>query len=170
MDGFEEGTTKRNASSIEVCGVSFRADKNLIKDIDRNCDLERGGEERLKISKFSLEERIKRARQFLQKNRYMRVNEYAAITGLAYTTASRELRRIAHDPASGIISQGRKSAKLYLLAEELSGANQFFSNSNRCWIRALNLAFWASETNEASMQENHLDVRGAKRSRILLAT
>ena len=118
MDGFEEGTTKRNASSIEVCGVSFRADKNLIKDIDRNCDLERGGEERLKISKFSLEERIKRARQFLQKNRYMRVNEYAAITGLAYTTASRELRRIAHDPASGIISQGRKSAKLYLLAED----------------------------------------------------
>ena len=31
-------------------------------------------------------------------------------------------------------------------------------------------AFWASETNEASMQENHLDVRGAKPSRILLAT
>lgn len=118
MDGFEEGTTKRNAKSIEVTGVSFRADKELIREIDRNCDLERGGEDRLCKSKFTEEERIEKARRYLRQNGYMRVFNYASLTGLSYTTASRELCRIASDPSTGIISQGRKSSKLYLLAPE----------------------------------------------------
>ena len=117
MDGFEDGTSKRNAKSIEVKGVSFKADKDLIREIDRNCDLERGGEERLRKSKLSREARIERARQFLKKNKYMHVNEYASLTGLAYSTAARELSNVASDPSTGIISQGRKSGKLYLLAE-----------------------------------------------------
>ena len=117
MDNFDEGTTKRNAKSIEVTGVLFRADKELIREIDQNCDLERGGEERLRKPKQSKEERIEKASKFLQKNGFMHVDEYAALTGLSYSTASRELRAIAADPASGIISQGRKSGKLYLLAK-----------------------------------------------------
>lgn len=117
MDGFEEETTKRNALSIEVTGVSFRADKNMIREIDQNCDLERGGEERLKKPKLSQEQRIERARQFLQKNTFMHVDEYAHITGLSYSTASRELRQIVSDPTSGITSQGRKSSKIYLLTK-----------------------------------------------------
>ena len=52
-------------------------------------------------------------------NGYMRVFNYASLTGLSYTTASRELLRIASNPSTGIISRGRKSAKLYLLAPEL---------------------------------------------------
>ena len=91
MDGFEEGGTKRNAKSIEVTGVTFKADKELVREIDRNCNLERGGEERMRKPKLSKEARIKRARQFLKDNRYMRVSEYATITGLAYSTAAREL-------------------------------------------------------------------------------
>lgn len=118
MESFEEGTTKRNALSIEVKGVSFRADKNLVSEIDRNCDLERGGEERLRKPKSTLEQRTEKARQFLKKNTYMHVDEYASLTGLSYSTASRELRKIAADPTSGIISQGRKSSKLYLLAKK----------------------------------------------------
>ena len=118
MDDFEEGTTKRNARSIEVTGVKFRADKNLIWEIDQKCDLQRGGEERLRKPKYSPEERIERARRFIQKNGFMHVDDYARFTGLSYSSASRELRRIASDPLSGIISQGRKSGKLYLLAKE----------------------------------------------------
>lgn len=118
MESFEEGSTKRNALSIEVQGVLFRADKNLISEIDRNCDLERGGEERLRKPKITLEQRTEKARQFLRKNAFMHVDEYASLTGLSYSTASRELRKIASDPTSGIISQGRKSGKLYLLAKD----------------------------------------------------
>lgn len=118
MESFEEGSTKRNALSIEVQGVSFRADKNLISEIDRNCDLERGGEERLRKPKTTLDQRTEKARQFLRKNAFMHVDEYASLTGLSYSTASRELRKIASDPTSGITSQGRKSGKLYLLAKD----------------------------------------------------
>ena len=118
MDHFQEGEAKRNAQSIEVTGVSFKAEKELVNEIDRKCDLERGGEERLMRSKYSKEERIERARQFIQKNTYMRVQEYASLTGLAYSTAARELCSIASDPTSGIKSEGAKSGKLYLLAKE----------------------------------------------------
>lgn len=118
MDNFTEGTTKRNAKSIEVTGVSFRADKELIREIDQNCTLERGGEERLRRPQTSQKERIEKAQKFIQKNGFMHVDEYASLTGLPYSTAAREIRNIAADPASGIISQGRKSGKLYLLAKK----------------------------------------------------
>ena len=77
MDSFEEGSKKLNAKSIEVTGISLRVDKKLIREIDRNCDLERGEEERLQTSKLTLEERIEKARQYLKKNGFMRVNDYA---------------------------------------------------------------------------------------------
>jgi Fic family protein len=77
--------------------------------------MERGEEEPLQTSKMSLEERIEKARQFIKKNGFMRVNDYAQLTGLSYSTASRELRRLASDPTSGITSQGRRSSKLYVL-------------------------------------------------------
>lgn len=115
MDTFEEGTTTRNAKSLVVKGVSFRADKELVRDIDLRCLLERGGEERINKSPFTKEERVERARQYLREHGFMRVGHYASLNGLAYTTASRELRRIAQDPALGIVSEGRKSGKLYLL-------------------------------------------------------
>lgn len=115
IDNFETGSKKLNAKSIEVTGVSLRVDKKLIKEIDRNCDLERGEEERLQASKFTQEERIEKARQYLKKNGFMRVNDYAILTGLSYSTASRELRRLATDPTSGITSQGHRSSKLYVL-------------------------------------------------------
>ena len=43
-DAFEEGETSRNAKSIMVNGVSYRADKELIRNTDRKCMLVRGGE------------------------------------------------------------------------------------------------------------------------------
>ena len=115
QDSFEPGSQKRNAISLEVKGVSFRADKELIDEIDRNCTLERGGTERLVKSKYTMEQRIERARKFLEKNRFMRVYEYASLNGLAYSSAARELVKIVADPASGITSSGRRGSKLYHL-------------------------------------------------------
>jgi predicted histone-like DNA-binding protein len=118
VDSFEEGTTKRNAKSIEVTGVTFRADKKLVKEINQGCELERGGEERLRKPKMTQEERIERARQFLREKGYMHVGDYASLTSLSYSSAARELRRFAADPQIGIRSHGQKSSKLYLLAEQ----------------------------------------------------
>ena len=115
-DAFEPGETKRNASSIEVRGVSFKADPDLIRKTRRMCVLSSGGVSRLKKPETTLEERMAMAREYLKKNVVMRVKNYADLTGLSKTTASLELRKIADDPASGITSKGSRSQKFYVLS------------------------------------------------------
>lgn len=115
-DAFEPGETKRNASSIEVRGVSFKADPELIRKTRTKCVLSSGGVSRLKKPKTTLEERTAMARKFLEKYHLMRVMDYVRLTGLSKTTASLELRKIADDPASGITFRGRGSQKFYVLS------------------------------------------------------
>ena len=119
QDDFSEGGTRRNAASLQVTGVSLKVDKELVKAINKDCDLERGGEERLVRSKYTLEERIERARNFIRRNGIMRNYEYAQLNGLSNSTASRELIRITNDPRSGIRSEGSKSSKIYLLSQQV---------------------------------------------------
>ena len=115
QDAFEEGESSRNAKSLMVNGVSYRADKNLISNTDRKCTLVRGGESRLKKSPFSLEERIEKARDFLKSHMFMRVPDYVRLTGLSRSTAAAELRKLAANPSSGIMSRGSRSQKVYVL-------------------------------------------------------
>jgi nucleoid DNA-binding protein len=115
QDTFEPGESSHNAMSIRVTGVAFRADKELIRNTNRKCVLKRGGVSRIKKSKLTLEERIEKARDFLQKNMFMRVPDYVRLTGLSRTTASQELRKLALDPSSCITSRGQRSQKYYVL-------------------------------------------------------
>ena len=117
QDAFEAGESSRNANSIMVTGVAYRADNDLIRTTDRKCTLERGGVSRIRKSKLTLEERIQKAREFLEKNVMMRVPDYVKLTGLSRTTASLELRRLASDPTSGIASKGVRSQKFYVLSK-----------------------------------------------------
>ena len=114
-DAFEPGEPKHNAKNIEVTGVSYRADKELISNTRRKCILVKEGESRLMKPTTTLEERIAKARKFLEERPLMRVMDYAWLTGLSRTTASKELRKIASDPTSGITSTGRNSQKYYCL-------------------------------------------------------
>jgi hypothetical protein len=77
--------------------------------------LKRGGVSRIKKPKLTLDERIQKARDFLQKNMFMRVPDYVRLTGLSRTTAAQELRKLALDPSSGITSRGQRSQKYYVL-------------------------------------------------------
>ena len=119
-DAFEEGEPSHNAKSIMVNGVSFRADKNLISNTDRKCTLVRDGESRLKKSPFTLEERIEKARKFLQTHIFMRVPDYVQLTGLSRSTAAEDLCKLAIDPSSGIMSRGSRSQKVYVLRPEMA--------------------------------------------------
>ena len=47
MDMFDGTETKRNARSLQLTHVNFRADKKLIAEANRRCKLERAGESRL---------------------------------------------------------------------------------------------------------------------------
>ena len=119
QDSFEEGEQKRNAQSIEVNGIGFRADKELIAKTDRECDLERGGVSRLRVSKYSLEQRLALAQTYVSQNAFMRVMDYAALTGLSRTTASIELRKLCERPDAGFKAKGRGSHRVYVVNEEM---------------------------------------------------
>ena len=114
-DAFEPGERRHNAGAIEVKGVSYKADRDLVENCREKCHLESAGVSRLRKPKDTLEERIEKARKYLRKHPLMRVDDYAGLTGLSRTTASMELRRIADNPASGITYTGSRSQKYYIL-------------------------------------------------------
>ena len=116
MDTFEGDGTKRNARSLRLTGINYRADKELIKKSNSHCKLERAGESRLHRSPYTQEERLKLALQYLSKHGAMRVAEYMDLTGLSRTMAAMELKAFRQDASSGITFIGRGSAKVYVKA------------------------------------------------------
>ena len=117
MDSFDEGETKRNARSLRLTGINYRADKELIKNANHHCKLERAGEARLHHSPYSQKERLKMALQYLEKHGAMRVVDYMNLTKLSRTKAAMELKGFGEDSSSGITFIGRGSAKVYVKDE-----------------------------------------------------
>ncbi|TGY55023.1 DNA-binding protein [Parabacteroides distasonis] len=107
IDTLDGDDPKRNARSLEVNGVGFRADKELVLETKVRCDLSRGGIVRVRKSPFSEKERWERALGFLAEHPFMCLQDYMFITGLKRTTASLELRRLSADPESGITISGK---------------------------------------------------------------
>lgn len=114
MDTFDGNETKRNARSLQLTNINFRADKLLIREANRHCKLERYGESRLRQSPYSKEQRLQLALEFLEKNGTMHIADYMALTGLSRTTATMELKAFRQDPTSGISFTGRGSNKVYV--------------------------------------------------------
>ena len=117
MDSFEEGTPKLNAQSLGVTGVGFKADRTLVKAVNSKCSLERGGEDRIRRSKYTKEERIERAILYLRREGFMHVRDYAALNDMSYASAYKELNSDLVGSAT-ITSRGSKSAKIYCLKPE----------------------------------------------------
>lgn len=111
LDGQE---SKRNAQSLRLKGVNYRADKKLIKTARANCKLKREGTHRLHRSPYAKEERLALAVKYLKEHGAMKVADYIGITGLSRTAATMELKEFRQDPASGIDFIGRGSAKVYV--------------------------------------------------------
>ena len=118
MDTFDGDESKRNARSLRLTGINYRADKVLIREANRHCKLERAGEARLHHSPYSKKERLKLALQYLEEHGAMRVVEYMELTGLSRTKAAMELKEFRQDLTSGITFIGRGSAKVYVRATE----------------------------------------------------
>ena len=114
MDSFEEDETKRNARSLQLTNVNFRADKTLVREANRRCKLERYGESSLRKSPYTKEQRLQLALEYLEKNSAMHIADYMQLTGLSRTTATLELKSFRQDPTSGITFVGRGSNKVYV--------------------------------------------------------
>ena len=111
LDGKE---SKRNAQSLELKGVNYRADKALVKKAKQHCKLEREGTHRIHRSSYTKEERLGLALEYLEKHGAMKVADYVELTGLSRTAATLELQEFRRDTASGIDFIGRGSAKVYV--------------------------------------------------------
>ncbi len=115
-DTIDGGETKRNAQSLEVKNVSYRSDKELVKNINVKCDLVRAGVCRVHRSQYSKEERLQLALDYLSDSAHpmMRIADYVALTGLSRTAATLELQEFRENPESGITTSGRGTAKVYV--------------------------------------------------------
>ena len=118
MDTFDNDETKRNARSLRLKGINYRADKVLVREANKHCKLERAGESRLHHSPYSKEERLKLALQYLEKNGAMRVADYMELTGLSRTKATLELKEFRQDTSTGITFVGRRSTIVYVKVTE----------------------------------------------------
>ena len=105
----------RNARSIEVGRVNFRADKQWVRDIDRRCYLKRESGHRVYSShKYTPEERRIMALDYLDTHPFLTVSEYQNLTGLLRTAASTELRQWAKISDSGIGIAGKGVHRVYI--------------------------------------------------------
>ena len=114
LDTLDGNETKRNARSLQLKGVNYRADKELIKKASQHCKLEREGIARIPRSPYSKEERLTLALEYLEKHGAMKVANYMELTGLSRTAATLELQEFRRDITSGIDFIGRGSAKVYV--------------------------------------------------------
>ena len=114
IDSLDGDEPKRNARSIEVNGINYRADKELVRETNLRCNLRRGGISRVWKSPFTEEERRTRALDYLHEHPFLRIQDYMAITGLKRSSANRELLRLSSDPASGLTISGYGSHRVYV--------------------------------------------------------
>lgn len=115
----EEGDSKRNATSICLKGIHFKADKELMHNTARQCHLKRSVQKfRQSSQMFSPQERLERAKQYLKENTFMTLADYCRLTGLLKTSASRELKEWIAQPEYGIDYKGRGTHKIYILRKQ----------------------------------------------------
>ena len=109
----ESDKSHRNARSINVTGVNFRADKDLVRSTRFYCHPTKGGDSAIQKSTLTKEERVAKALTYLNEHGIMRVSNYQQITGLSHNDATKELRELRYDPTSGISASGNRSALVY---------------------------------------------------------
>lgn len=116
QDTFYGDETKRNAKSLEVKNVTFRSDKDLVKEVNKQCDLQRAGVFQIHRPKYNKEERLKLALEYLSSPEHpvMRIKDYVELTGLSRTSATLELQEFRENPESGITTSGRGTSKVYI--------------------------------------------------------
>ncbi|WP_106827758.1 HU family DNA-binding protein [Parabacteroides pacaensis] len=123
-----EDATRRNARSIEIGGIKFRPEKEFVRSTNRGCTLERSQQKfRRSSKKYTPQQRLKRALQYLDKYPYMTIADYAALTGLCHTTASLELKSWRQQPDSEITVSGCGTHRVYIRRakrEEETGNSQ----------------------------------------------
>ena len=101
-----------------VCikGINFKPDPKLLQLMNQEATFERAETDVVVPRKpnDSLDERIRKALAVIDQQGYMTLSDYAIATSQTRSTASKDLRQIADDPASGITTRGSHSHKVWI--------------------------------------------------------
>lgn len=116
QDSIDGDDAKRNALTLQIDGVNYRADKALVRMTDSCCQLKRGSVNRLRRSPFSKEERWQMAVDYLSDPSHpvMRINDYVELTKVSRTVASRELKEYRERQDTQIEYTGRGTHIVYV--------------------------------------------------------
>lgn len=100
---------------VTVKDVNYKTSPELVKQLKHTTDLERdmSGVSRLHKRIYTQEERIERALQFIDKNGFITLTDYANINNLSRTVASKDLKEITDNAASPIRFRGSGSHKVW---------------------------------------------------------
>ncbi len=112
----EEGEVKTKYRHVCIKGINFKPDPQLLENLNLQTTFERAqpGVVKPQKSKLTVEERVVKARALIEKNGFMTLSDYAIATGQSRTMASRDLKRIVADAASGITTRGAHSHKVWI--------------------------------------------------------
>ena len=107
---------RRNAVSVRVRDVNFRASAGLVGEVNRWCRLERSDRKFARSSdRYTEQERLELARGFLRQHGRMLLWQYCQLTELLKDKASRELRRwTERREETGITSTGQGPVKAWI--------------------------------------------------------
>ena len=106
---------RRNARSILVGKVNFRADKKLVREVNLHCRPVRAPwKSRRSSQKYTPAERLRLAQQYLEAHPFLTIADYRQLTGLLRTAATEELKRWASEAGTGIKATGRGSHRVYV--------------------------------------------------------
>ena len=106
--------SKKKYHHVRVKSVNFKVDKRLVDGINKDNTFERASGNPSSPSPYSLEERLQRALNHIDKHGFITLQEYANLNRLSYSTASRELSKLVADPHSGIKPKGAASHKVWV--------------------------------------------------------
>lgn len=122
-DGLPAQTVKGKGERYDtkhVCvkDVQFIVDKQWLNDIRGSIRLRKYGKadeiKPLRQIRTTREERYQMALDHLKLSPFLRVKDYAAMTGLPHSTACKEIRELSEMPDSGIKGVGRGNQKMYM--------------------------------------------------------
>ena len=114
MDTIDGNAPKHNARSLHLNGVTFQADKKLVRNARSHCKLERAGVSRIRRSPYTKDERLQKALEYLEKHKVLKVTQYMELTGQGHTTSACELRSFSRDASSGIVVIGKGPSVVYV--------------------------------------------------------
>lgn len=116
MDDIDSPGPKHNSRKIEVKNVDYRSDKGLVRNIARQCKLEKAGTKRVNRCPFTKEQRLHLLQKYLQnsKHGFITAQNYAIMAKLPRSTGAKEIKAFANSSKTGIDWRGSRTHKVYI--------------------------------------------------------